>query len=376
MTDIYVADTGNDTTGNGTAGNPYRTPGKAAGVAAAGDTIFLKYSATPYDVTTATPNVAGGVVNVSVGNDAGVTRLVGYDTNAAVGNTDANRPTIRLTVGSCTAVTLSTMQTEAQNVIVNCNSQTSSTAFGDPGGDYGSRFTRCKALNFTAAGFALSANYVMGAVACEATGGTSAATAGFYVSGQGGSLYGCVARANACPGFLSNANANVFLRSVAANNSGASSDGFQFGGASSAFHCTAYNNGRHGFYHSGYGRAGMIAGCLATGNAGYGFRIDQTGDPLVYLLTCAGYSNTSGNTVLATGVVSEGFVALSADPYANAAGDNFAPNATAGGGAAVRGAGPPGAFAGLSTTGYPDVGAAQHQDAGGGTTTYIFGSEG
>ena len=33
MADIYVATTGNDSTGDGSSGNPYATPGKAMGTA-------------------------------------------------------------------------------------------------------------------------------------------------------------------------------------------------------------------------------------------------------------------------------------------------------------------------------------------------------
>jgi hypothetical protein len=38
----FVSPTGNDTTGNGTIGAPYQTIGKAVGVAAAGDIIYLR----------------------------------------------------------------------------------------------------------------------------------------------------------------------------------------------------------------------------------------------------------------------------------------------------------------------------------------------
>lgn len=78
-------------------------------------------------------------------------------------------------------------------------------------------------------------------------------------------------------------------------------------------------------------------------------------------------SNTSGNY---TGVAAgDGEIALSADPFVNRVGRNFAPNATAGGGAALRAAGFPTAFPGGTTANFRDVGAVQHQDAGGSVST-------
>jgi hypothetical protein len=82
--------------------------------------------------------------------------------------------------------------------------------------------------------------------------------------------------------------------------------------------------------------------------------------------------NTSGSrNNLPAGI---GDVTLTADPFTNAAGGDFSLNATAGGGAACREAGFPGAFPGGTTTGYLDIGAVQHQDAGGGGGSGVSGA--
>lgn len=60
-----------------------------------------------------------------------------------------------------------------------------------------------------------------------------------------------------------------------------------------------------------------------------------------------------------------GDIALTEEPCNNPAGGDFGLNNTAGGGAACRAAGSPGAFPGGTTIGYPDIGAVQHQDAAG-----------
>lgn len=76
------------------------------------------------------------------------------------------------------------------------------------------------------------------------------------------------------------------------------------------------------------------------------------------------YSNTSGpRNNLAAGT---GDVTLSADPFTDSSGGDFSLNSTAGGGAACRAAGFPGAFPAGLVTGYADIGAVQHQDSGGG----------
>ncbi len=71
-----------------------------------------------------------------------------------------------------------------------------------------------------------------------------------------------------------------------------------------------------------------------------------------------------------------GDVALSANPYTNAAGGDFSLNSTAGGGAAVKALGFPGAFIGAaSTTAFPDIGAVQSAagaTAASGASGFVF----
>lgn len=59
-------------------------------------------------------------------------------------------------------------------------------------------------------------------------------------------------------------------------------------------------------------------------------------------------------------------ITLTADPFVDAANDDFELNSTAGGGVLVRAMAYPTVFLGSSTTNYQDVGATQHEDAGGG----------
>lgn len=63
-----------------------------------------------------------------------------------------------------------------------------------------------------------------------------------------------------------------------------------------------------------------------------------------------------------------GDVTLTADPFTNAAGGDYSLNNTAGGGAACRAVAFPASFVDGSTTNALDIGAVQHEDAGGGGT--------
>lgn len=65
-------------------------------------------------------------------------------------------------------------------------------------------------------------------------------------------------------------------------------------------------------------------------------------------------------------------VTLTADPFTNDSGGNFALNSTAGGGALLKQTGYPGLFPGGTTQGYLDIGATQSQGAGGGGTTVNY----
>lgn len=116
--------------------------------------------------------------------------------------------------------------------------------------------------------------------------------------------------------------------------------------------------------NGGYGI--NFAGALARGNAwtrhygGFGYN--------------AFYNNTSGamNNISAR----TGDVTLTGDPFIDAGSGDFSLNNTAGAGADCRAAGFPGSYTDGLTTGYLDIGAAQHQDSGGGggSSARIFGS--
>lgn len=112
--------------------------------------------------------------------------------------------------------------------------------------------------------------------------------------------------------------------------------------------------------------------CIAYGNSLLGW--GQSGSSGQFtanavMIKCAGGNNTAGNRV-ATPFFDIGFVSLSANPFVDPGNNDFDLNTTSGGGAACRAAGFPGTLLGSpNSTGYADIGAFQHQDAG---STNVF----
>ncbi len=70
----YISPTGNDTSGNGNSGSPYKTLSKASSVGAAGDTYILKngtYNYSGIEISNAKSGTAGNYTIVKAENDGG-----------------------------------------------------------------------------------------------------------------------------------------------------------------------------------------------------------------------------------------------------------------------------------------------------------------
>jgi hypothetical protein len=136
--------------------------------------------------------------------------------------------------------------------------------------------------------------------------------------------------------------------------------------------CTFYGNTSGGLRDQRTAPSGnwSITDCVFYGNTGYGR--SHAGTQAIVDDTTLAFRNAYGNNTSGprnNASAELGAVTLTADPFANAAAGDFAPNSTAGGGALIRAAGM-GAFPGGTTTGYADVGAVQHQDSGG-SSVYV-----
>ncbi len=141
-----------------------------------------------------------------------------------------------------------------------------------------------------------------------------------------------------------------------------------------------YNNGNDGFHDSSgsswdlqtdmynHGIAVSINSNIFYLNTHYGVSINGVANGYISANRNNGYG---ANTTAARNNLPAGTndVTLTGNPFNNAGSGDFSLNNTAGAGAACRAAGYPASFgAGLSTSSYPDIGAAQHQDPASGAT--------
>ena len=116
----------------------------------------------------------------------------------------------------------------------------------------------------------------------------------------------------------------------------------------------------------------QITRCLFWGNGGYGINYPnltaaQTAQFAPPISNGFGNNTTADRNNFPAG--SGDVTGVSSDPFISRAGLNWGLNS--GVGAAFRAAGLPGAF-GSATTGYPDIGAVQHQDSGGGVSVIVI----
>ncbi len=99
----------------------------------------------------------------------------------------------------------------------------------------------------------------------------------------------------------------------------------------------------------------MIVNSILYSNGAYGINFPSASEQSQNTMFNAYGSNTSGN--VNNGNTGTSPVTLTASPFTDSANQDYSLNSTAGGGAAVRSAGYPGAFPGGLTTGYMSIGA-------------------
>jgi len=366
LADWYVNISGSDSTGTGSSGAPYATPGKAGSVMAGGDRILIAPGT--YTLTNTTANTAGGPLAPLAGSAGTPSQVIGY--SAIIGDLDAvatfaGFPTLAAAVGAAgRPLQLTNAYCHARNLIVDGASQADRCVQVSGASVL---LANVKVLGFTQFGVCVQTPTAT-VRRCWATAGHSGATAGFYTD-SGEPLFGsCRASANPCHGFQCSGGRPFYEFSVSHANTG-TSDGFVVLGANSALYrqCAARLNGRDGIRFDATNGADNSGawGCVLTENVGTGLHsavttwADWDGDYNAY------WNNGTNRTGLPAGAHD---VTLTGDPFNGASSGDFSLNNTAGAGAACRAAGFPGALPGGSTTGYLDIGAAQHQDAGGGST--------
>lgn len=324
-------------------GGALATPGQLAAnlitVGIDGMNAWMKVGT--YTLTGATPNVSGGPVDASAATITGIRfQLEGYSVTRG---DRAGRP--ELNAGTQTSLTLwkigATDRQRFVHLAANGNSKTGVNGFSanaTRGGVFDCLASNCDQTGTT--GFALVGISML--AKCKA----SACLIGFTVSA--GAPVDCWA--DGCgTGFSTSIPGVSFTSCLASDSTG---KGFLSTNVAGAYfyNCTADGNAGDGFDMAA--GSGYAVACVSANNGGYGFNTATQ----VILENCASYNNTSGRVNAA--VLDEGSIVLSADPWVNGASDDYRPNNTAGGGAAIRGV----ASGIAGQTNNRDVGAVQHSD--------------
>lgn len=374
-----VVGAGNVTTGAGASGvggqgGAFVSPGKAASIKVAGNDVCILNGT--YSLTSATPNIAGGMISDTTGgvDPTNASHWIGYSSLCTLGNL-GTKPLLQASgaITSFTILNATNGHTDFQNLSVDCATKATSTGLNLTS-SYEKAFN-IKAANCTVFGVKRTDSLNSALIYnIEATGMTSAATAGIYI-GTGAIGAYLEAHGNATCG-IQFAAAATAIRSLSYANTGATTDGFC--GTSvgySVFESIAYGNGRAGFDLTGNaGFGGIFANNIAEANAGVGYRTDGVKEGVL------GQNNTAYNnngTTALSGQYSTaqlpswfGYVANTTGTFfVNAASGNFALNSTTNQGALARAAGYPATYAAGTTANSLDIGVAQHADPAGSSVT-------
>lgn len=348
--------TGTTTNATGNMGGALSSPGGAGLLHVAKNTIYVK--AATYSITSASTNVSGGCVFLT-GSTGLLSAIVGYQTTRGDLGT---RPLLQASGISTFTIVGGNSTFRVENISIDGASLTSSRGLG---GNIVFVAKRVKIANCTNSG--VNAGGTAICMDCEVTGCSTAG--GAFNSGC--RWIDCIAHDNTVPGFILANGSDAVTNCSSINNTGSTTDGFQCATNNAGIftNCTAYGNGRHGiFFAAGTSGYGYAINCLAVNNgaAGAGFGFSAVGIATNFLINCAGYNNHDGtvdpaNILGAKGTPGayEGFITLGADPFNNAAGNDFSLNNTVNGGALLKGVGFPSTLAGLSTTTKPDIGSSQ-----------------
>lgn len=198
-----------------------------------------------------------------------------------------------------------------------------------------------KSNDSVGAGFSFVGSALL--VRCVSHDNTGSNSAGFYTQAAGSRLINCISDTNGGHGFWEQ---NIT-------------------GGNTLIGCDFYNNTGDGYQHITSAINSMIVNCNFISNGGYGINI-SSGTSTGYIMNCGFYNNTSG-AKNNTGRMQEfGTVTYGAVPYTDAPNGDFRLSSSSAKGTG-RGSFTQTSASYTGTIGYPDIGAAQHQDTGGST---------
>jgi hypothetical protein len=307
---------------------------------------------------------AAATKTLSAGGSSGLPiTWQGYTTTRG----DNGLATIQITSTTITAFNVTGTLNRIRNFSVDCNNQNASRGV-TMGGTQGelenvhvSGGCKTHGISLAAAGLKVRNLSVTGADALPVS----------ITSGQTLAI-GLWSYANSASGFTITNAALACFSCGSVLNTGATSDGVQANGTSTAsnvwwVNSVAHGNGRDGIRATtASGADGLVVyNSILTGNTGYGVNSETTDWSGTSIMS--NYNAFHGNLTAARNQFPAGAndFTLTGNPFTNAGGGDFTLNSTVGAGASLRGAGWPGALA-YGGTGYRDVGPLQSQCSGGG----------
>lgn len=334
----------------GRMGGAFATPGKANSVKIDYNRVFVK---------SGTYTISSGIADAKI-----AAHWVGYNTTRSVTNTDSSPPVWDAGANSVLMLSTTFQQCLVNNIsFTNSTAKTGAEALSLGGGNSIGRYIRADSMT------ALYAIEVSNGTLDHCSITTSK---GFGIS-SGTLLFCTVSASSAGLAPYQIQGGCLLYRCVALNCLSNNPDFDCSGGPPSFINCLSYGN-QSGSNAGGFNLnniTGWLYNCIAYHNSGVGFSFGSGVAGVARVINCAGGDNTQGNSSTGANVIRDtqavGFLTLTASPFTNAAANDFSLNNTAGGGGSLRAAGYSGSWPVMTgTTGYPDVGPAQHQDAGSG----------
>lgn len=353
-------------------GGALLSPAVACGTKVNNNQVWIKSGT--YSITTTSTNVANGCISdVSTSNVLGTHLYEGYGSIRGDLGTAPILQASGFGAVTCTLMALagSSISCFVRNITFDgANLGTAITGFTSS-----RRFLYYKltAKNCNANGITLSgASGVAIRLVGTGCGGTSGTHYALNITAAN-NLFLCETYSNTVGGINAAASTTTLTDCLSYANTGASSDGFNVGGDTIINNATSYGNGRDGFRLAATEQVALV-NCIAEGNTGKGISKAASSLSTAMLLNCATFNNTAGEIDTTSFPFQIGTVLGSGSFFTNAAAGNFSLNSTGGAGASVRATGIPGVFPAGTTTGFIDIGAVQHADPIGGSSTYVIGS--
>lgn len=362
--------------GTGNLGGGLKTIGGMglvfAAVGVAGNKIWIKYHASNvYSSTSATSNIVNGRLSIAAGTQVLPVVVRGYDTTH--GDNTGFRPIIKwgVNAGSTALFSFSNVGNYLINVMVDGNRANFTSTRGVSLTQAQQAVINCKIMGCSAVGVNCSGTTSAASlIGCELTDCTSSAVVSIS-STMTVLIYGCYFHDNQISNISSTSTGVVTVTRCIFDTNTTAGAGITFTstGKLQCSECDFYTMFAFAIDLQAATGEASIANCLFESNGG-AYAINTGAASVygsVYLFNNGFYNNTGtyDTAKIPAGNVFVSIIQSAGTFFTDAANGDFKPNATAGQGALARAASYPNTFPG-GTSSFQDVGAQQHQDAGGG----------